>query len=70
MKLTYLKLKQLIRESVGEHLSPADDFIKEVSWYQSQGIGTKISKQKMVALYNEAPITPIDSRALDNYANS
>ena len=70
MKLTKQRLVRLIRESIGGHLSGADDFIEEVSWYQSKGIGTKISKQKMVALYNEAPITPIDSSALDNYANS
>ena len=70
MKLTKQRLRRLIRESVSDHLSGADDFIEEASWYQSKGIGAKISKQEMIAMYNEAPITPIDSRALDNFANS
>ena len=69
MRITRKQFRRLIRESIG-HLSGADDFIKEVAWYQSEGIGRRLTSSQLADIYNSAPVEPINPVMLDGFANS
>lgn len=69
MKITRQRIRKIIQEAI-QDLSDIEDFIEEVSWYQSNGIGGSLTSPQMVEIYKTAPTQSVEPSILDNYANS